>query len=633
MRKKRGIGRKAQLSIFMVLAILIMLMGIVWFVFIDATEKKPQPVAKEVAPLQAFILGCLKDSGDLAMRQIGTTGGYANIPSSIEGNPSAYLQTGAFTSLRQPYWWHDGITSVPPLDFIQKEAERETARIFTACIDNLSAFSRIYDISVSQNPRAEIAFNEKETSLALHYQVRATTKDNSTTLSEDVFSESLPIRFLKIYSLATTLMEGENNDEFIERKAIDLLSLDPANIPLTGFEFDCSPRTWQVTAVRERMQELLSTNLAFIKVKGTSYSTTQYVPNPFGKETFENSYFASHYVWDLGVENFDGLKAGFRYDSKWPMAFNARPNDNGLMKAAPQQGEDILSKVCINIYHFTYDFAFPIKVDVIDETPQQPYVFSFAFTASVDHNQPSRESSGSSLFDSEETIVSEDYCANRDVETTILTVDNVTGDPIRGANITFSCGRFSCGMGGSEWLGLGAAAGIVKQFPRCTNGVLKVNAPGYLPSSQFQQIQTEGKSTLVFLTPIKDIASVTVVKHPLGKIGQEELLGASESAAIVLKANDSSFVTYTTFPSSASLPLQFPMDSGHTYHVSIRLLRNEETIGGYEADWTPSLEQLRDARGIRFHAIAQNGKSEDEDTAFMNALSKHSADVPLPELT
>ncbi|MBI4176123.1 MAG: hypothetical protein HY518_02885 [Candidatus Aenigmarchaeota archaeon] len=633
MRKKRGSLKGAQLSIFMMLAALMLLGGVVWFVIIDASEKGT-PVPREAAPLQTFITACAKDAGEKAMRQIGYTGGYADIPPSIGSNPAASLQTGPFASLRQPYWWHDGISSVPPLDFIQKEAERATAREFLACIDNFSAFTNLYKITAPGNPLAEVRFNKEGTSVSIIYPINAVTGDNSTTFSEQEFTAELPIRFANIYTLATAMMERENKDAFIERKTIDLMAMDQENIPLAGVEFDCSPRTWLQDEVRQRLQELMSVNLPFIKVKGTPYLTTQYVPNPEGaQETFENSYYNQHYIWDLGVEDFEGLKAGFTYDSKWPIIFTARPSAGGIMRAEPQEGTDVLSKVCLNIYHFTYDMAFPVKADIIDENPQQPYVFSFAFMAAIDHNQPSRQNSGYSLFDQEESIVSDEYCANKDVEATILTVDNVTGDAVKGANLTFTCGRFTCGMGATEWFGFGAAAGIVAKFPRCTNGVLRAAAPGYLESAQFLQTESDGTSTLVFLTPVKDISRITIVKHPFSNPIQEELLSASESASIVLRATDNSFQTHTLTPSSASLPLQFLMDKEYTYHVSIRLLNDEDTLGGYEGEWTPSLGQIQHANTLTFHVIQHEAKTEDEQFSFISDLAAHSSKVPLPQIT
>ena len=485
MREKRGAVKRAQLSIFMILGVLLLLAGIVWFAIINATERE-SPVPREAAPLNAFITACVKDAGDAAMRQIGYTGGYADIPQSIAADSTSYLRAGPIDSLRQPYWWHDGVSSVPPLDFIREEAERMAAREFASCIDNLSAFRQTYNIAALREPIARVSFNEKDVSVSMNYPVHAATKDNATTFSQDSFEASLPIRFTRIYGLATTLMEREDKDAFIEHRTIDLMAMDENTIPLSGMEFDCSPRVWQQDAVRQRIQELMSVNLPFIKVQGTPYSTTQYVPQPEGeKETFGNSYYAQHYLWDLGAGEFGGLRTAFTYDPRWPMVFNARPGSNGLLKAEPQQGADILSKICLNIYHFTYDLSFPIKVDVIDDTPQQPYVFSFAFKASIDHNQPSRGNTGYALFDQEDTIVSDEYCANKDVEATVLTVDNATGDPVKGVNLTFVCGRYSCDMGQTEWFGFGAAAGIVERFPRCVNGVLKAKAGGYLGSSQF----------------------------------------------------------------------------------------------------------------------------------------------------
>src|SRR3989338_4892525 len=209
MDKKRGGGRKAQLSLFMILAVVILISGVVWYVFLDAAEQEVQRVPQEIDPLNTFITDCLRQSADLAMRQIGSTGGYASLPPSIGGNPAAYLQIGPFSAQRMPYWWHEGVSSAPPIDFIAKEAERQSEINLIACLDNFSDFSSLYDVTQKSLPVVEIIFAEEETLVKAHYPLEASTKRNASLFSLGDFEESLPIRFLKVYTLATTLMERE----------------------------------------------------------------------------------------------------------------------------------------------------------------------------------------------------------------------------------------------------------------------------------------------------------------------------------------------------------------------------------------------------------------------------------------
>ncbi|HLD87271.1 MAG TPA: hypothetical protein VJB12_04360, partial [Candidatus Nanoarchaeia archaeon] len=583
MEEKRGEGRKAQLSVFMILSVVILIGGVVWFVFMDAAEEGIPNMPSEAAPLHQFIANCLMQSLDSVLREVGATGGYADIPASIQNDPSAYLQAGPFAAQRMPYWWHDGIESVPPLDFIKLEAEKAAERNFISCLDNFTDFRTMYTITAQSGPRIAITFTEEGTTATASYPLEASTKDNQTAIAVQDFTESSPIRFLLIHRFASTIMERENKDAFLEKKTIDLMALDPDSIPITDFDVRCDPKTWRVSEVKARIQRLVNANIPFIKIKGTPYLTTQYVPTPFGGQSFEDSYYSQHYVWDLGVEDFGGLRASFTYEPSWPTIFNVRPSSGDTMTSSPVQGTEALSSMCMQIYHFTYDISYPVRVDLIDETPLSPYVFSFAFKSSIDHNEPSRDNQGYALFDSNiETSVFE-YCENKDHEITVLTVDNLTGESIKDVNLTFTCGRFRCDMGSTQWLSLGQAAGKTSLYPPCVNGILRASKPGYLTSEQFIQTQDDGASYLVFLSPMKTVRDIKVVKHPLQNPSRQEILSASEIASISIRSQNG-HSTYATYPSEGSAALDFPKGQELTYHVSIRLISDDDASGGYEGE-------------------------------------------------
>ena len=99
----------------------------------------------------------------------------------------------------------------------------------------------------------------------------------------------------------------------------------------------------------------------------------------------------------------------------------------------------------------------------------------------IDHNKPNREVKGMVIYKANNEPTSEEYCqSTQQNEITILTNNNVTQLPIDGVDLKFTCGRYTCAMGTTEWEtsssgAMGAVALLTKKFPYCLNGILRGN--------------------------------------------------------------------------------------------------------------------------------------------------------------
>jgi hypothetical protein len=632
----RSTPKKAQVSIFMILAALLLLGGILWFTLLDVSEQEVEFIPKDIKPVHEYITACLYDASEQAMRRMGQQSGYIDIPLHIDSNPAAYLAYAPY--IRNPYWWHDGVEAIPSLEFIQQETEREAQKRVVECLDNLSVFRMQYITDILSQPKVEIIFGEEDTKAVLHYALALQTAHNGTRHELEQFAVKLPIQFKRIYNLSVTLLQSANRDYFFERKALDVMSMVPQDIPLTEIDMSCDTKRWSVDTVKRRLQELLQRNIPFIKIAGTSFSTGQYVPNPFeqgDKQTFANSYFNYHYIWDLGVKDWQGLRVGFEYDPAWPTPFTVRPSDNGIMESNAMEGARELSFLCMQIAHFTYDVQFPVRVSIVDDSsPTQPYIFSFAFENYIDHNQPSRELIAKELIEPVDDISSMEYCSQRQHPVTVYTVINTTGEFVKGINLTFICGRFSCPIGHTDWLSFGAAAGISKEFPRCTNGIIRGSGAGFLSSEKFLPVTRDDQTVFLSIVPVKGVKA-KVVKHNFFTLAQEELLSASERAIITLTAKDTTFESSTFFTqdNTDSEPLlQLMADGPHLYKVSVLLIRGESVVGGYQGEWKVDGMQLGSSKNVLFHAIESGFAAETDSAVFIQELASHSKNVPQPQL-
>jgi hypothetical protein len=342
-------------------------------------------------------------------------------------------------------------------------------------------------------------------------------------------------------------MERENADYFLEKKTIDLYSMD-VEIPTTDVEATCNAKIWQLSSIKEKLQRLLRVNLPYIRIKGTDYNPNSYVPNPKGRNVYADTYFQQHYIWEIDKDaekKYKNMKVSFAYEN-WPMEIFARPSNNGILRSNSQKGTDMLSFFCMHIWHFTYDIEYPVLVTVIDQETEKnkAYRFNFPFKVAVNHNQPNRQGTGTTLFETEADVSSSEYCSEVQNEITIFTVNNATGEDIKEVNLTFICGRFYCDIGSTDWLSFGAAAGLTKRLPYCVNGIIKGVKNGYAESKSFVQTDVDGRSYVLVMNPLKEFQKYRVVKHPLSSPNSVSELSPKEKASIFIKGKDINFESF-----------------------------------------------------------------------------------------
>ncbi len=635
MKKRDYSDRKSQAAIFLIAALVILIFGILYFYYQKISiEKTAEPVQPEVLPIKVFVEGCIKNIAEDGLERIGITGGYINIPQNIKDSPRSYLAASPDSILKIPYWWHDGISSVPTEEFINKQLRDYVQSELKGCLNNFESFKDKYQITELKQPIASVLFNDNDVFVSLKYPLDISLKSGNFRASREEFAYSSPIRFRKTYELAKLIMERENTGAFLEKKTIDLYSMD-TEIPTTDIAFSCKTKTWALLDIKKELQKLLNFNLPYIRIKGTDYNPELYVPTPEGKNTYSNTYYQSHYIWELQPNqetSYNNMKVSFSYDN-WPINVYARPSENGILKSNAEKGTKMLSFFCMHTWHFTYDINYPVLVSVFDQETisNKAYRFSFPFKVNVDHNTPLRDNTGTASFEPFADTTSDEFCNDVKSDMTIFTVNNATGEDIRGVNLTFACGRFYCDMGHTGWLSFGASAGLTKKFPYCVNGVIKASKEGFADGQSFIQTDTD-KSYVLMMNPLKQFKKYKVVKHMLSSPSVSRELEPNEKATIIITGLTNGFEGFASYPLDVDSPLQIPEGKDAKYQLSIYLADDENLLGGYLGNWTIKKDDLTNADEIIFHVVEQGLATEDERVLFISGLEPYSKLVPLPEI-
>ena len=626
--------KKGQITFFIILGIILL---IILGAYLALVNLRPQRdiIQPKYQPLYAYMTGCVESTAREAITRIGENGGFLYEPQEISRDPYAYLTSTLVGVREDPFWWTEGISRVPPEEYLEEQITRYVKENLKTCL-NYAPFENEFIITELQEiPDITTELGEEATIIRVSFPLKvvdkATGEENRNLKN---FDRTLQIRVKKAYELAKRIMDRENQDTFIERKVIELIGLSSEErIPYTGIDISCKPKTWKVPEVKEELQKLIRVNFPYIKVQGLPIDEDRIVDFDSGLQ-FKDSYFAKQYVWDIGDVAIPDMRATVIYDD-YPMQFAVTPNDGALLKSNMQKGQQALSFLCINMWHFTYDIVFPVMIRISDDENRyhESFMFEFPFMVSIQDNQPKREAFTSTISPSTGGGDVDEFCTTdaTDKEIVLTIQDALDKSPIEGAELRMACGSMECSLGYTD-----DGGELARPLPYCVNAVLKANKTGYEDAERFFQTEVEGREYVMTMQPFKQFELIRVVKHAFtdaeSPIGAEQRLASDEQATITLKTETDEYFTLYPQDGDGELPLAVPLVPETTYDVQIYLIKGESIIGGYEAAWKPSFAHLQTADTLTFHVLAYDAPSEEEQFLFLSGLRSYSIKAPEPEL-
>lgn len=623
MREKRG-----QVTLFIIIGI-VLLLAIVLIIVLRSESIREAISPERIFPTETtritnFIDSCIEDTADQALNLLGAQGGYVYLPPEISNNPLAHLDHG----LKVPYWQYVQRSYIPDIGLMEGQLSRYLNQNLKNCLQNLEPFQAEYDIVEKGPILTETEIADETVIFNVEYPIDIINKEGSKITELQDFVYTSPIKLRKVWQVAQEIMLKEIDQEKLERLTIDLISLDP-EVPISGVEVSCAQKTWQVAQVEEKLKTLLRTNIPSLRIQKTSYTP---VPE-------DQPYILNHYVWDATDLTYTDIKASFGFDETKPFFLIITPNNGQQLKSGLLQGQEMASFVCLQMWKFNYDVQYPVVVTV--EDPENNFNLNYAFEVMVRDNQPDRQAQGQpTQFFNQIGASTEAYCGNRYGEYNIKvnTYDNVS-DPTYGetyiaiddVNITFTCLKYTCPMGLTEYQQQGAIASLETNFPYCANGILRGIKENYKTAQEFVTTSPNAEFNL-YLTPLKTIYDYTVVKHPLEQINTYQPLDSDETAFINIQYTKNQTRVHSTsgtYPLNVDQPpMELLAEADFPYQLEVYLMENSEIIGGYQGEWRPAWSELKDSNQIEFHVVSKpSGMSE---TEFVLNLQNYSNQIPQP---
>ncbi len=432
-------SKKGQVTIFIILAIIVVVAGVSIYLFRDTIITNKIPVSIE--PVQINFLNCIERGTLTGISILESKGGYIENPDFVPG--SVYMPFSSelnFVGTQIPYWHYISgnnieMEQIPSIDEMNKQLESYLENKLMNC--NFEIYeNQGYEIEADV-PKVDVKIKNNNVQIDVDMDL-SVSFENEIFLMKD-FSVEIDSLLGNLYGDAKKVYELEQENLFLENYSIDVLYL---YAPVDGVELSCSPLFWNVDEFYNNFSEALVANIYSLKNKGR-----------------EDDYFALN----LPVDS----ELSFVTSTEWPKTFEITNADNNILVAKPvgnQEGLGILG-FCYVPYHFVYNVRYPILVQVTSfgET------FQFPMAVIIDRNMPRKGKEGSSSVGE----VS-DICEYKNNNLLINLYDSDL-NPVEG-EISYECFGANCHIGFTE---NGQLNGF---FPQCVNGNVKISSEGFKDS-------------------------------------------------------------------------------------------------------------------------------------------------------
>ena len=461
-------GKKAQVTIFIIVALVLVAIVVLFFSLKGTPQKKTIPAFAE--PIENSFLVCLEDNVELGISLLELNGGNLD---NVEFEPgSDYMPFSShlkFMNYEIPYWFYISKGNIPKENMpTLEEMETHLAKYIEENLESCK-FEEFYDSDydiLKDNAKAEVKISDDKVDVEL-------TMDLSVSKGEDSFVVNkhyiiVNSKLGSLYEDAVELYKQEQSTLFLEKFGIDTLRL---YAPVDGVELKCSPITWDAETVFNDIKEALELNLFALKTSGDR---------------------KDYFVIDSPLKN----NARFVYSKNWAYSFEVAPNEGSSLVSKPvgnQPGLGVLG-FCYVTYHYVYNLAYPVLVQIYsgEET------FQFPLAIVIKGNVPREALDG-------ETFAKPFYDVCKDkLSSAEIFVSNYDSDPVS-ANVSFECFGSRCDLGHTS-----SDGNLSVLIPQCINGFLVVNSNGYREARILYSSVEKGSSTILLDKEFEKLVSVNL---------------------------------------------------------------------------------------------------------------------------
>ncbi|MBN1644460.1 hypothetical protein JW851_00270 [Candidatus Woesearchaeota archaeon] len=394
-------GSKAQVTLFIILGIIILLALGLGIYFATKVIIKPKMPATETA-IQEYVQECIKQTAIIALKKIGDNGGYISFenkyrefnlqtePAEGDGLPISEIELYSI-----PCWWYMKtpnqcnncyLTSdnMPLLPEIEEQINEYVANNLNICIKGFAPFTNQYTIKTKQEPIIETQITKDSIRITSEYPIEI-SKAGQTTKIKD-FETEINVKFKDIYDLATEIINLEKEKSVIEERIMHMLSAHMGASydklpPISEITHDYYLITWAKEIVKIKIQQTLNSYMPLLRFYGTKNSKEINSKNKYTK-----GFYNAMQINDLNKKY--NLFLDISYND-WPIYFSINPEPLTGTYHKQNFPYDILPPIQTNTYEFYYDLSIPLLFQIRDSNAfgGEGYTLNFAVETNIRDNK------------------------------------------------------------------------------------------------------------------------------------------------------------------------------------------------------------------------------------------------------
>ncbi len=455
-------NRKGQVTIFIIIAMIIVVGVAIFFVF--RQDIQMQGIPASIQPVYSSFLSCIEDKTRTGIDVLESQGGYIELPNTEPGsNYMPFSSQLNFFGNSIPYWYYVSGNNIAKEQMpSEKDMEISLGNFLNERIRDCN-FNSFYEQGfeiIQDEPKTTVNINGDNVDVKINMDMSVNFGNDSALI--DNHEISIDSKLGTLYNSAKTVYNKEQKELFLENYGVDTMRL---YAPVDGVELSCSPQIWNADDVFTDLQEAIEINTLAIKTQA---------PSDNGEKYF--------YV--------SGINGNTRFiNSKdWPSSFEVLPSQENILIANPvgnQQGLGILG-FCYAPYHFVYNINYPVLIQISEGEE----TFQFPVAVVIRGNKPRNALNTTSKAETSE------LCSYKNIPVTVSTY-NSNGNLIE-ASVSYKCFGESCNIGKTS-------SGIINaDFPQCINGYIIARAEGY-KESKILYSTNQGGSASIILDKLYDL--------------------------------------------------------------------------------------------------------------------------------
>lgn len=461
-------NKRGQVTIFIIIAIILVAGVILFFQFKDSLIKQKIPSSFE--PVYNNFLYCLEENTKIGINLLESQAGYIELPEFEPG--SSYMPFSSqldFLGNPVPYWYYVSANNIQREQIPSKKNMENQLSSFVESKIHDCDFESYYEsgFEIDQGEvEASVSIQESQVKVKLNFPFVITKAGETASINSHELNVKSNLGSL--YDSAREIYSLEQKNLFLEEYAVDTLRL---YAPVDGLELSCSPKMWVADEIFTKLSEAIEANTLALKAKNGAYVLTDEA----------NKYFITDVLSEHGVR--------FINSRNWARGFEVNPTEGNILIANPvgnQPGLGILG-FCYVPYHFVYNVNYPVLIQVYEGEE----TFQFPVAVVVRGNKP-REALKASVVD----IEVPDLCKYKNSEILVQTYDTNL-NPIS-ANISYQYLGETCTIGATN------ANGLNGLFPQCVNGYLVAKANGFL-DTKVMYSSVNGGNVEIILDKVYDL--------------------------------------------------------------------------------------------------------------------------------